>query len=71
MNIEQAAVRACEEPTLQDALAWICNWECERIVNQAFRIGSTSFRFDCSDTYFDSCVEEVLEVWDRKNFYSR
>lgn len=30
--IDQAIVRACQEPTLTKALAFIAIWECERVI---------------------------------------
>ena len=33
MNITEATKRACEEPTLLDALTFICVWESERVVH--------------------------------------
>ena len=32
MNFKEAIDRACKEPTLDDALSFICIWESERIV---------------------------------------
>jgi len=29
MNFIQAVDKACEQPTLLDALTWICVWHCE------------------------------------------
>jgi len=35
MNTKEATERACKEPTLLDALTFICIWESERVVKQA------------------------------------
>lgn len=45
MNITQAIVRACEEPTLLDALSWICIWESERAIKQARENSGWDTRF--------------------------
>ncbi len=60
MNIEQAVERACQEPTLKEALAWICVWECERVVEKAVR-GRTDI-----ETFFGFCIGEVVDAWSRK-----
>lgn len=64
MNIDEATKRACEEPTLLDALTWICVWESERIVKQAkkeLRDAEGKGWYTC----FRICLKSVLE-----NYYS-
>lgn len=56
MNITKAVNKACQEPTLIDALTWICTWESERIVKQA-RENSTW------ETLFRYCIREVMEQY--------
>lgn len=57
MNITEATERACEEPTLQKALAFICLWESERIVKQARENPQW-------DTCFEHCIGRVFESWE-------
>lgn len=37
MNITEALDRACQEPSLLDALTWMAVWENDRAVHQALR----------------------------------
>jgi len=57
MNITEAVARACEEPTLLDALSWICVWESERVVKQARK----NERWE---TCFKTCLERVMEQYE-------
>ena len=65
MNITEAVKTACQEPTLLDALTWICVWESERAINQArFNLGSGSDRAGWNagwDTCFRICIEHVMK----------
>lgn len=65
MNIYEAVTRACQEPTLVDALTWIAIWETGRIVLQAQefeRTGvSTAGHGGAYDTCFRLCFDRVLE----------
>jgi hypothetical protein len=67
MNINEAVERACQEPTLDDALSWICVWECERAIRQAkefFETGiSTASPGAGWDTCFHVCITEVRKRW--------
>ncbi|MCK5397780.1 MAG: hypothetical protein KAJ33_05990 [Thermoplasmata archaeon] len=56
MNITQATKRACEEPTLLDALSWICIWESERVVRQARENEQW-------ETCFHVCLKSVMESY--------
>lgn len=58
-NITEATKRACEEPTLLDALTWICIWESERVVKQARK----SMQWE---TCFKVCLQSVLENYIEK-----
>ena len=57
MNIDEAVERACKEPTLLDALAWICVWESERAIEQALK----GARWD---TCFKLCLNRVLDSYE-------
>lgn len=37
MNFNEAVNKACEQPTLVDALSWIALWECERVIPTAHK----------------------------------
>jgi len=54
MNITEATKRACQEPTLLDALSFICVWESERVVKQARENEQW-------ETCFKVCLESVLD----------
>ena len=62
MNIFRAVEKACKEPTLLDALSWICVWESERIVKQAKK-GLRDVEGKGWDTYFRVCIKEVLDKY--------
>lgn len=66
MNITEAVQRACEEPTLADALSWICIWECERVLAQAKQqqeTGVSTAAVGNYDTCFKVCIQQVLKAW--------
>ena len=68
----EAAVRdACQEPTLEAALAHIAIWESERVVKQAIRHHetgvSTAGHGGGWDTCFLLCFREVLERYRGKD----
>lgn len=67
MNIDQAVARACEEPTLLDALGWICVWESERAIQQAKEFFETGIRTGSHgggwDTCFKFCLKLVMESY--------
>ncbi len=56
MNIKEVTERACKEPNLLDALAYICVWESERVVKQA-RNNPTW------ETCFRISLKSVLDNW--------
>jgi len=70
MTLIQAVDRACQEPTLLDALEWIAVWECERAIVQAheFKVTGipTGARGAGWDTFFKLCFSEVMKEWDNK-----
>jgi len=61
MNIIEAVNRACKEPTLLDALSFICVWESERIVKQVLNNYGSGSNGTMWDTYFKVCLKSVLE----------
>jgi hypothetical protein len=70
MTLKEAVARACEEPTLLDALTWIAVWESERVVQQARKFYETGRRNpDGSgwDTCFRSCFDPVMKAWEEKH----
>lgn len=56
LNIDEAVKKACEEPTLAKALAWIAIWESERVVRFVREHLNQPW-----DTCFKLCFERVLE----------
>ena len=60
MNIDQAVERACQEPTLLDALTWICVWESERAIKQARENYGSGSGGAGWDTCFRYCLEQVM-----------
>jgi hypothetical protein len=56
VNITEAVARACEEPSLEEALSWICVWESERVVKQARE--NTQW-----ETCFGTCIRYVLKAY--------
>ena len=70
MNIKEATERACQEPTLLDALSWICVWETERVIKQYDRNELTTS--ECCkggrwETCFKVCLKSVMETYKEKN----
>lgn len=65
VDVNQAVKRACQEPTLLDALNWIAVWESERVVRQArayFETGvSTAGHGGGWDTCFRHCFSLVMK----------
>ncbi len=60
MRLPEAVDRACQEPTLLDALTFICIWETERIVRQAR--GNEQW-----DTCFRVCLQAVKAQYERQH----
>lgn len=66
MKLNEAVARACQEPTLLDALSFICVWESERAIKQArFNLGSGSNGAGW-DTCFKICLGEVMLEYKKK-----
>jgi len=63
MNITEAVKRACEEPTLVEALAWICIWESERVIAQVLTNYEAGTAEDGYDTCFGYCLKLVMEEY--------
>ena len=67
MNIDQAVARACEEPTLLDALSWICVWESERAIRQARENYGSGTDGAGWDTCFRFCLSRTMESYNQQN----
>lgn len=66
MTLQEAVAKACQEPTLVDALVWIAMWENDRAVHQALRNTESGQRDPNGrlwDTLFRRCFEEVLKQY--------
>ena len=57
-TISEAVKKACEEPTLLDALSWICVWESERAIKQALNSQGTKW-----DTCFKHILKQVMDQY--------
>lgn len=62
MDITEATERACQEPTLLDALSWICVWDSERAIKQAKK-GLTDADGKGWDTCFKRCLGSVMRAY--------
>lgn len=63
---DEAIARACQEPTMVDALSWICVWESERVVRQAHQFFNTGIRQPDGkgwDTCFRVCIKAVMDAY--------
>jgi len=80
LSLTEATERACGEPTLIDALSWICIWETERVVKQALKgcrlgddgqiyvkPGMATPKGGGWDTCFTICLAAVMEEWDKRH----
>lgn len=67
MNIDEAIERACQEPTITDAIAWICEWEGQRAIEQAIEYAKTGVRTGSDgkawDTCFKHCIQRVYKEY--------
>lgn len=68
MKIDAAIKKACEEPTLLDALSWICVWESERAINQALNKYGSGMDGAGWDTCFKFCLKRVMEQYKEKSY---
>ena len=70
MKLDEAVKRAIKEPTLDEAISWICVWETERVVRQArefFRTGVPQGADGAGwDTCFLTCIKAVRAAWESK-----
>ena len=62
-NIEFAVARACKEPSLLDALSWICGWESERIVKQVRENYGSGANGAGWDACFKFCLKQVIDKY--------
>ena len=67
MNLKEAVNRACQEPSLVDALTFIAVWECERAISQAREFDRTGVRTGAGDAAWDTCFRfcfsAVMKEW--------
>mgnify|MGYP000848825405 CR=1 FL=1 len=70
MNFQEAIDRACEEPTLLDALSWIAVWENERVIPIAHSFLSGEIPRNPDGSGWTSCfkflIKEVMEQYDQQ-----
>ena len=62
----EAVEKACQQPTLVDALSWIAIWETERVVRQAHLFFTTGERTPDGagwETCFKHLFSRVMERW--------
>ena len=59
MNIDEAIERACQEPTLREALVWIAIWDADRAVQQAKENPTW-------ETTFGVCFQRVMARYAQK-----
>ena len=65
-NLTEAVAVACQQPTLLEALTFICIWESERAINQArFNYGSGSDGAGW-DTCFGICLKNVIDKYPKE-----
>lgn len=64
LDIVEAVEKACQEPTLLDALSWICVWESERVVRQAKKELRDADGKGW-DTCFKFCLGRVIEKYNQ------
>jgi hypothetical protein len=61
MNFTEAIDRACQEPTLVDALSWIAVWECERVIPNAHSFLSGERPALANGQGWDSCFKYLID----------
>jgi hypothetical protein len=64
MNINDAVKIACKEPTLLDALTWICVWNSERAIKQAKK-NLRDADGKGWDTCFRICLKNIMEKYNQ------
>lgn len=69
-NVTDVISRAMKEPSLQDALALVCLWECERVVKEAHEFLSGRKAPGPDDQGWDTCfkffISETIKAWEKK-----
>lgn len=67
MNFQEAVDKACKEPTLLDALSWICVWENERVIPIAMDAKLGKIPRGPNSQGWNSCfkflIKEVMEQY--------
>lgn len=67
MNFQQAVDKACEAPTLLDALSWISLWESERVIPIAHKFLNGQTLRGANGQGWDTCfkflIKEVMEQY--------
>ena len=65
MNYVEAVEKACEQPTLIDALSWISVWECERVIPEAHKFLNGEKERGGNGQGWDTCfrflIHEVMQ----------
>ncbi len=64
MNVKEAVERACQEPTLVEALSFICVWECERAIKQARENYGSGANGAGWDTCFKYAIQLVMDEYE-------
>jgi hypothetical protein len=62
MNVDEAVRKACEQPSLVDALSWIAVWESERAIQQARRFFETGVSTTGTDRGWDTCFKFCFQL---------
>jgi len=60
-KLEEAIATALAEPTLEDALSWICLWESERVVLQAHAFLSGKSDVQADGTGWSTCFKFLIK----------
>jgi hypothetical protein len=72
-KIDGAAKRACQEPSLVEALSWIAVWDADRAVREAIRhhdAGTRDVDGFGYHTCFLHCFRLVMDLWERERSQS-
>jgi hypothetical protein len=69
-HVEDALRRACDEPTLVDALSFVALWECDRVIPQAHEFLSGRKPRDADGRGWDTCFghlfARVIAAWNER-----
>lgn len=63
-KLEDLIERALMEPTIEEALAWICMWDTERAIQQALRNQGTGKGWETCSLFF---IRQVTKAWNEKH----